>query len=55
VDELVETVLLAWWQKTLQKVKFLVSKKLLLVPIPYVQPVGWSGTEKNSALAKCTA
>jgi hypothetical protein len=30
-------------------------QKLLLVLILHVQPVGWPGTEKNSAFAKSTA
>jgi hypothetical protein len=30
--------------------KFLGQKKLLLVPIPHVQPIGWSGKEKFGLL-----
>jgi hypothetical protein len=34
--------------------KFLGPKKDSLVPIPHVQPIGWSGTEKFWPLAKRT-
>jgi hypothetical protein len=54
--ELVGTQPLEWWLEDLQNANISWSqKKNLLVPIPHVQPIGWSGTEKNWPLAKCTA
>ncbi len=45
---------LAWWlEKTLQRVKALVPK-LLLLPTPQVWPVGWPGTERKFGYIKCT-
>jgi hypothetical protein len=54
--ELVGTKLLAWWlEKTSQRAKVLLPKKLLLVPILHVQPTGWSGTDIKFSLAKHSA
>ncbi len=44
---LVGTQPLEWWLKNLQNAKISwFKKKLALVPIPHVRPIGWFGTEK---------
>jgi hypothetical protein len=49
--ELVGTQPLELWLEDLQNAKISWSqKKDLLVPILHVQPIGWSGTEKDLAL-----
>ena len=49
--ELVGTQLFEWWREDLQNAKIPWSqKKNLLVPIPHVQPIGWSGTENFGLL-----
>jgi hypothetical protein len=53
--ELVGTQLLKWWLEDSQNAKISCQKKNLLVPIPHVRPIGWSGTEKFWPLAKRTA
>jgi hypothetical protein len=53
--ELVGTQPFKWWLEDSQNAKISWSPKYLLVPIPHVQPIGWSGREKNWRLAKRTA
>jgi hypothetical protein len=53
--ELVGTQPLKWWLEDLQNAKISWGQKNLLVPIPHIQPIGWSGTEIFWPLAKCIA
>ncbi len=48
--ELVGTQPLEWRLEDLQNAKISWSPKNLLVPIPHVQPIGWSGTEDSGLL-----
>jgi hypothetical protein len=53
---LIGTQPLEWWLQNLQSAKISwYQKKLSLVLIPHIQPIGWSGTGKKLAFAKRSA
>jgi hypothetical protein len=48
--ELAGTQPFEWLLEDLQNAKKAWSQKTLLVPIPHVRPIGWSGTENFGLL-----